>query len=127
MPGFNSEKNRIVWVDIPVVDLERANRFYGGVLDIECHVIEMENFSFTVLDHHDGNGGTLIPHADLITQKGPLIYHNCNGRLAEAMGLVEELGGLIVEPVHQIGEHGFRGIILDSEGNKCVLHSDNDD
>jgi predicted enzyme related to lactoylglutathione lyase len=43
------------------------------------------------------------------------------------MGKVEGLGGSIVEQVHQIGEHGWRGIIIDSEGNKCVLHSNKDD
>ncbi len=87
----------------------------------------MGDFKFSVLDHQDGHGGCLIPHPGLVSQNGALIYHNCSGRLAEARGKVEGLDGSIVEAVHQIGEHGWRGIIIDSEGNKCVLHSNKND
>jgi hypothetical protein len=30
------------------------------------------------------------------------------------------------EPVHAIGPHGFRAVILDSEGNRLALHSRSD-
>ena len=29
-------------------------------------------------------------------------------------------------PIHPIGPHGFRAIILDSEGNRIALHSEVD-
>ena len=32
-------------------------------------------------------------------------------------------GGNVIEEIHSIGPHGFRAIILDSEGNRMVLHS----
>jgi hypothetical protein len=28
-----------------------------------------------------------------------------------------------LEPKHSIGPHGFRAIVLDSEGNRIALHS----
>lgn len=32
-------------------------------------------------------------------------------------------GGKVTEPVHAIGPHGFRALMLDSEGNRIALHS----
>ena len=31
--------------------------------------------------------------------------------------------GKVLESKHQIGPHGFRTVILDSEGNRLALHS----
>jgi len=36
---------------------------------------------------------------------------------------VTELGGKILEDTHAIGPHGFRAILLDSEGNRIAVHS----
>ena len=33
--NLNSKLNRVVWVDIPCVELERAAKFYGEVLAVE--------------------------------------------------------------------------------------------
>jgi predicted enzyme related to lactoylglutathione lyase len=32
---FNSVKNRVVWVDIPVADLDRSAAFYAAVMGIK--------------------------------------------------------------------------------------------
>jgi len=32
-------------------------------------------------------------------------------------------GGQIVQDIHPIGPHGFRAILIDSEGNRIALHS----
>jgi len=39
------------------------------------------------------------------------------------MVTVEKNGGKILKPKHQIGEHGFRAVVSDSEGNRVALHS----
>ena len=36
---------------------------------------------------------------------------------------VELNGGKILKTRHSIGPHGFRAIVLDSEGNRIALHS----
>ena len=54
---------------------------------------------------------------------GLLVYFNVDGRLEDAAGKVEPLGGKILEPVHPIGPGGFRAVVLDSEGNRIALHS----
>jgi predicted enzyme related to lactoylglutathione lyase len=52
-----------------------------------------------------------------------MIYVNCDGRMPVAIAGVELNGGKILKPRHSIGPHGFRAIVLDSEGNRIALHS----
>ena len=126
MSDFNSEKNRVVWMDIPVADLERAQKFYAAVLAIPVQRQEFGDFVFCVLDHQDGNGGCLVLNADEVSDKGVLIYLNVDGRLRDAISKVEPHGGSIIAPAHSIGPHGYRAVIKDSEGNRVALHSMSD-
>ena len=127
MSDFNSQNNRAVWFDIPVSDLDRAAIFYSAVLDVKVNREQFGDFDFCVLDHEHGNGGCLVPKADEITSNsGILLYLNVDGRIKDAVSKVESQGGQIVQSVHQIGPHGFRSIVLDSEGNRIALHSNSD-
>jgi len=127
MSNWNSQNNRAVWFDIPVADLERASTFYAEVLGITVDQEDFDGFKFSVLEHQDGNGGCLVPKQTEITpDKGILIYLNVNGRIQDAVAKVTSHGGQIIEPIHSIGPHGFRAIILDSEGNRLALHSETD-
>lgn len=127
MTDFNSQNNRAVWFDIPVSDLDRAANFYAAVLDIKVHREQFGDFDFCILDHENGNGGCLIPKADEIaSNSGILLYLNVDGRIQDAVSKVESQGGEVVQPVHGIGPHGFRSIVLDSEGNRIALHSNTD-
>ena len=124
MSDLNSTHNRAVWFDIPVADLDRAAAFYRGVLAIEVEKSQFDNFSFCVLQHDAGNGGCLVPKASEVTSNaGILLYLNVNGRIRQAVTRVTALGGKVLEPTHAIGPHGFRAVVLDSEGNRIALHS----
>ena len=79
------------------------------------------------MDHEKGIGGCLMLSLNEISaDKGIMVYMNVDGRIQYAMSKVEPGGGKIIEPAHQIGQHGFRSVILDSEGNRIVLHSNTD-
>lgn len=124
MSDLNKEHNRAVWFDIPVADLDRAIEFYTNVLAIKVSKETYGDFSFALLEHDQGNGGCLVPRPEEITaDKGVMLYLNVNGRLEDALTQVKKFGGKIIEEIHSIGPHGFRAIILDSEGNRMVLHS----
>jgi predicted enzyme related to lactoylglutathione lyase len=127
MSDLNAAQNRLVWFDIPVADLERAAAFYRGVLGVGVHVETSPGYSFAVLEHKDGNGGCLVPKAGEISgTAGILVYLNVNGRIRDAVQQVEKLGGRIVEPPRSMGPHGFRAIVVDSEGNRIALHAATD-
>ena len=127
MSDFNSLHNRVVWVDIPVVDLDRATRFYAAVLGVPVGQEEYGGFKFSVIDHHDGNGGCLVIKPEEISAtQGILIYLNADHRIRDAVAKAEANGGRLIEPIHGIGPHGFRAVIIDSEGNRVALHSTDD-
>ena len=127
MSEMHSNPDRVVWFDLPVANLERASRFYGAVLGIKVSQEKFDKFQFAVLDHGpDGNGGCLIPEPKEVSAIGILVYMNVDGRIREAVREAEKHGGKVVEPVKGIGPHGFRAVVLDSEGNRIALHSNSD-
>lgn len=124
MSDFNSSNNRIVWVDIPVVDLARGAAFYEAVLGQKIHHEELSGFKFCVIDHHEGNGGCLVIKPEEVSSAaGLLVYFNVDRRIRAAVEQVEANGGRIVQAIHSIGPHGCRAIVIDSEGNRIALHS----
>ncbi|MEI6805259.1 MAG: VOC family protein [Myxococcaceae bacterium] len=120
-------KNTICWVDIPVSDLDRALLFYGAVLNVQLEKQTHGEMSFVVLPHDDQTvGGCLVISSDAQPSKnGPLVYLSVEGRLNDALEQAEKQGGKILEGKHPIGPYGFRGIVLDSEGNRIALHHGN--
>ncbi|USD36055.1 MULTISPECIES: VOC family protein [Ferrimonas] len=124
MSEFNNTYNRAVWFDIPVADLDRAAAFYSRVMNVGVSFEEQDGFRFAVLAHEFGNGGCLVvDEVRISSQQGPLLYLNVDGRLGEALDEVTAMGGTVLEGAHQIGPHGYRALILDSEGNRLALHS----
>ena len=124
---MNSAHNRVVWFDIPVADLDRAAAFYRAVLGVKVEKSTFDDFSFCVLEHDQGNGGCLVPGAkEVSSSTGILVYMNVEGRIRDAVRQVDTQGGKVVEPVRAIGPHGFRAVVLDSEGNRIALHSSSD-
>lgn len=126
MGELNNQVNRAVWFDIPVSDLDRAIQFYKAVLAIDVFKESFEEFTFAVLDHKDGNGGCLVIKPDEISAAGLLLYLNAEGRIRDAVAKTTSNGGKVLEDVTSIGPHGFRAVILDSEGNRLALHSNVD-
>lgn len=126
MSDFNSKHNRAVWFDVPVADLDRATAFYAAVLAIRVTKQAAGDFKFSVLDHQEGNGGCLVLNPAEVGKIGVMIYLNADGRIREAVQEVDRLGGEVLQDVHPIGPHGFRAVVLDSEGNRIALHSNTD-
>ena len=115
--------NRVVWCDIPVVDLDRSVKFYAAVLGIKVTKEQYGNVSFAILHHSNGNGACLVVKpSDVSASTGILVYFGVEGRIRAAVKEVTNHGGRIVEAIHSIG-HGFCATVIDSEGNRMALHS----
>ncbi len=73
--------NQVVWVDIPVLEIDRAIQFYASVLGCSLETMSHEGKTFAILPHTDdtvgGCLGTMDDNAPSAT--GPLIYLNCQG------------------------------------------------
>lgn len=118
--------HRIVWVDIPVLELDRAITFYAAVLGAKVTREGGPGFQFGLMEHagNDVGGCLYVPEAENApSAKGPLLYLNADGRLAEAVAAVVANGGMVVKGIHPIGPHGWKAVIMDPEGNRLALHS----
>jgi hypothetical protein len=71
----------------------------------------------------DVSGCLHCSETDKPSDHGPLLYLNCQGRLDEAVAAVSAGGGKVLMPKHPIGPHGFRAVVMDTEGNRIALHS----
>lgn len=113
------------WIDIPVVNLDRAIAFYSAILDAEVQKISEHGFEFGLLPHTDNNvSGCLTVMPDRKpSANGPLVYLNVQGRIDAASQVVEKLGYKVLKYKESIGPYGFRVIIGDSEGNVIALYS----
>jgi len=121
--------NPVSFIDIPVKRLDRAMRFYSAVLEREATREDFPTLSIALLAHDEGEVAIcLFPAApdtesNQPSDRGPLIYLNCEGRLNEALEAVEQNGGAVIRAKHSIGANGWRAIVMDSEGNRIALHS----
>ena len=118
--------NCVVWIDIPVLNLDRAISFYSAVLGTQLGRMDYPGMSLGFLPGQESGGvsGCLFESETIKpSDQGPLVYLDCTGRLSEAEIAVEPAGGKVLQSKHAIGPHGFRVVILDSEGNRVALHS----
>ena len=118
--------NTFVWVDIPVLDLDRAIRFYSAVVGQPVDKIGGPGFNFGLFKH-EGNsvGGCLIEPEEGVapSMTGPLVYIDASNRLDAAVAAAQAHGGRVLKAKHSIAPNGFRAVIADSEGNRVALHS----
>jgi uncharacterized protein len=120
----------LCWTDIPVTNLDRAIKFYSAVLGSEVKKLSDGPAEYGLLPHGEQNAsGCLCVRSDsggvdnTPSANGPLIYLLVEGRLDEAVEAARANGGKILRARQQIGEHGFRAVVIDSEGNRIALHT----
>lgn len=114
----------LVWLDIPVENLDRAMTFYSQVLD--WSLVDYRPAQPMAVFHSRGGA---VSAALMKTEDtppaigGPLPYFNCAGRLKLAVSHVRANGGRVVRDIHGMEPFGHRAIVVDSEGNRIALHS----
>lgn len=120
-----SHQNAVVWVDIPVGNLDRAIAFYEKVLGAPVEKQSRDGHDFGLLPQAgEGVSASLSVCKDNEPcTKGPLIYISVEGRLDAALETVAREGGEILQGRHAIGPWGYAAVITDSEGNRVALHS----
>ncbi len=118
-------KNILNWFELPVVDMDRAARFYEQLLKAPVR-LEMAAGELNGIFPYEqpGVGGALVlrdgfkPGAN-----GGLIYFNLNGDLDAAAERAVRAGGTLVMPPSEPFPFGRIAIVVDSEGNHIGLHS----
>lgn len=129
---IDEQTNVLTWFEIPVADIDRAQKFYETILDIKMvkrtdGEDEAVFFPFdpNVIQATSGRVTGILSKSDRNkpSGSGTLIYINASPNIQTALDKVEKAGGKIISPKVQIPP-GFIAIVIDSEGNKIGLHSE---
>jgi len=120
--------NAVNWFEIPALDLERAFQFYCAILNGNVRKGSFGNGDLILFNvpfaTDEAVGGSIVVREDLKpTTEGGIIYLNPFGKLSDAVSKVEDAGGKVMIPLIDLGKFGFSAIIIDSEGNKIGLLS----
>jgi predicted enzyme related to lactoylglutathione lyase len=118
-------RSAINWFEIPVRDMDRAQRFYEALFDAPLRREEMGGQTLAVFGYEEpGTGGCLIAGQLQPSADGTIVYLNAVPSLDAVLARVERAGGRIATPKVQLpGDMGAFAHIVDSEGNRVGLHS----
>jgi Predicted enzyme related to lactoylglutathione lyase len=123
--------NPVVWFEIYVQDMPRAQAFYEQVLGRTLETLVapegdasgLQMMAFPTEMENGGAGGALVrmegaPSGGM----GTLVYFGCEDCAVEA-GRVAAAGGQVFKEKFAIGQYGFCALVHDTEGNLFGLHS----
>jgi len=123
------QMNPVGWVEIPVTDLDRAEKFYKDFFGLSAER-QVENNGYTMswfpMEMKGyGSAATLMKGEGYIpSHEGSQVYFTApGGTIDKALERAEEQNVKVLMPKMSIGEHGFIAAIEDSEGNRIALHS----
>ena len=118
--------NAIHWFQIPVTDLDRAQRFYETLLARSMRREQTGPQEIAVFAYEDGIGGSLIESATAPKPSldGAVVYLNAGPSLDVVLSRASELGAKVLLPKLELPRDiGFIAQIVDCEGNRIGLHS----
>lgn len=124
-------KNPIVWFEIYVDDMNRAQKFYETVFDVKLSELpmpdtldeEMKMMAFPGDMDGPGAGGVLVKMAGFdVGGNSTLVYFGSEDCSIEEKR-IEKAGGKILRGKQSLGEFGFMVSATDTEGNMFGIHS----
>lgn len=119
-------KNSLNWFEIPVLDFERARKFYSKIYDFDMPSMQMgsDQLGFFPVQPKYVGGAIIYGEGLKPSKNGSLIYLNGGEDLNVVCDRIEQAGGELLQGKTQIApEHGYFALFLDTEGNRVALHS----
>ncbi len=120
--------NPVIWFEIYVDDLTRAQKFYETVLDIKMEKMDSpasdtKMVAFPMKMDLPNISGTLVKMEGLKSGGSSTIVYFDTQECSNEEARVATAGGEVFKKKIAIGENGFVSICKDSEGNMFGLHS----
>jgi predicted enzyme related to lactoylglutathione lyase len=118
----------IGWFEIPVIEMNRAQKFYETVFNITIKVQDFGGVLYGWFPQTEVKGnatGALIQQKSYIpsTTDGALVYF-ASKNVANELEIISKAGGTIVQgKTHISPEIGYMAVFIDSEGNRVALQS----
>jgi len=124
-----TQMNPVGWIEIPVSDLDRAEKFYSDFFGFELSRQPEKNgitMSWFPMDMKVYGAACTLMHGEQFTpsHEGSVLYFTAPGGTVEkALEKAEEMGIKVLFPRTDTEGHGFFAWIKDSEGNRIAIHS----
>jgi len=126
----NKKPNPVVWFEIYVNDMARAQKFYETVLNIKFDDLPMPSNEeglamkfFPNAMNNFGAGGALCKMEGFAAGgNSTLVYFGSEDCSIEE-SRIEKAGGKVFKTKFSIGEYVFIALATDTEGNMFGLHS----
>lgn len=120
------ENNPVVYFEIPVTDLERAQEFYSHVFGFRFEKEMIDDYEMLLFPFEETGSGIsgALAKGDVYqpTRKGIILYFRTQD-IDLTLEKVLEKGGKILYPKTVNRKHGFAvAEFEDSEGNRIALH-----
>jgi len=121
--------NALNWFEIPATDIERAQRFYEGIFDMEMTPLpdmpDMKMVGFPInMNSEKVSGALAASDYHQPSAEGILIYLNANPSIQIVIDRIETFGGQVIMPRTEITrEYGYMAFFIDTEGNRIGLHA----
>jgi len=120
--------NSVNWVEIPVLNFDRAKEFYSKIYEYEMYEEMMAGLRMGFLPmerESQGVGGAIVQGNGYIPSKfGSKIFLNGGENLQKVLDRVIGAGGEIIQQKTKItDEIGYFATFEDTEGNHVSLHS----
>lgn len=126
MATVSIKTNIANWFEIPVVDLDRAIRFYEKVFDVDLTREDMGGMQLAMFPFEQdarGAAGALVKADSYVpSHAGAVVYFSVES-IEETLRRVYANGGKILMPKINIGQYGSIAHYEDPEGNRLALHS----
>ena len=115
----------IVHFEIPADNIERANKFYGGLFGWKIEKVpEMDYWMFRT---GAGNGEQVMGGGIMSRHypQEPITIYISVDSVAEYSKKVEGLGGKVTRPKTEVPGHGWFAVCTDTENNAFALWENN--
>lgn len=125
---LHSRHNAVNWFEIPVLDLDRAQRFYEILFATPLQrAADTGDGALAVFPYEKyGVGGCLrrTPNGPKPSPDGATVYLNAVPSLDTVLARVENAGGVVAQPRTELpAGMGCFAHVIDSEGNRVGLHA----
>lgn len=113
------------WFELPASDLERAIRFYEGILGKPMRRETMGGTSMGVFPYQQqGVGGAVVVGMQPTANgAGPVVYLTAESEFDAILSRIEAAGGKIATPKMNLPNIGAIALFIDTEGNRVGLHA----
>lgn len=118
--------NPVFHFEIPVVDLDRAVRFYEAVFGVEFERRTVDGYDMAFFPRAEGGAGAsgALAKGDVYrpTHDGAILYFDV-ADIDEVLRRADTEGAKVLYGKTDVGEAGYVAEIEDSEGNRIALNA----